>query len=347
MSAKEVFLEKKGSLGLITLNRPEALNALTLNMVREIYPKLKLWAEDDEILAVAVIAVGDKAFCAGGDIRALYEWGKDGDERATGFYYEEYLLNQIIKSFPKPYISFVNGIVMGGGVGLSVHGSHRIAGENFSFAMPETGIGLFPDVGGSYFLSRLNNNAGMYLALTGSRLKAADSIYLGIAEYFIESKNYEEIINKLVKGESPEEVLKEYNSEPGISDFQNISEEIEQLFSGNELEEIFIKLENKNSELSQKLYKTILTKSPTSLKISFKQIIDGKKNDFEDCMRMEFRMVSRVMSDHDFYEGVRALIIDKDNNPNWNPDDISKINEEDVERFFTNLDDKELNFNKG
>ncbi|MED5437558.1 MAG: enoyl-CoA hydratase/isomerase family protein, partial [Pseudomonadota bacterium] len=264
MSAEEVFLEKKGSLGLITLNRPEALNALTLDMVREIYPKLKLWAEDDEILAVAVQAVGNKAFCAGGDIRALYEWGKDGDERATGFYYEEYLLNQVIKSFPKPYISFVNGIVMGGGVGLSVHGSHRIAGENFSFAMPETGIGLFPDVGGSYFLSRLDNNAGMYLALTGSRLIAADSIYLGIAKYYIESKNYEEIISKLSKGESPDKIIKEYNTEPGISDFKNISEEIEQLFSGNELEEIFMRLENKNSELSQKLYKTILTKSPTS-----------------------------------------------------------------------------------
>jgi len=347
MSAEEVFLEKKGSLGLITLNRPEALNALTLNMVREIYPKLKLWADDDEISTVAVRAVGEKAFCAGGDIRALYEWGKDGDERATGFYYEEYLLNQVIKSFPKPYISFVNGIVMGGGVGLSVHGSHRIAGENFSFAMPETGIGLFPDVGGSYFLSRLDKNAGMYLALTGSRLIAADSIYLGIAKYYIESKNYEEIISKLSKGESPDKILKEYNIEPGISDFKNISEEIEQLFSGNELEEIFMRLENKNSELSQKLYKTICSKSPTSLKISFKQITDGKKNDFEECMRMEFRMVSRVMSDHDFYEGVRALIIEKDNNPNWNPNDISKISKEDVERFFTNLGDKELNFNKG
>jgi len=148
MSTEEVFFEKKGSLGLITLNRPEALNALTLNMVRLIHPKLKIWEEDNEIKTVAVTAVGDKAFCAGGDIRALYDWGKSNDKKATGFYYEEYQLNQLIKSYTKPYISFVNGIVMGGGVGISVHGSYRVAGENYSFAMPETGIGLFPDVGG-------------------------------------------------------------------------------------------------------------------------------------------------------------------------------------------------------
>ena len=185
MSVEEVFFEKKGSLGLITLNRPDALNALTLKMVREIHPKLKIWENDDEVKTVAVTATGDRAFCAGGDIRALYDWGKSNDKKATGFYYEEYQLNQLIKSYSKPYASFVNGIVMGGGVGVSVHGAFRVAGENYSFAMPETGIGLFPDVGGSFFLSRLRNNVGMYLALTGSRIKSSDAIELGIAEYYI------------------------------------------------------------------------------------------------------------------------------------------------------------------
>ncbi len=347
MSSEEVFLEKRGSLGLITLNRPEALNALTLSMVREIYPQLQAWKKDQNITSIAVTAVGDKAFCAGGDIRALYEWGKSGDDRATGFYYEEYQLNQLIKSYPKPYISFVNGIVMGGGVGLSVHGSHRVAGENYSFAMPETGIGLFPDVGGSYFLSRLEKNAGMYLALTGSRLNASDAIYLGIAEYYIESKNYEELIIKLSEGFLPGDILEKYNTDPGYSNFESNSQIIENLFSGNNLEEIFQKLENDESELSQKLFKTINSKSPTSLKIVFKQITDGAKNDFEECMRMEYRMVERVMADHDFYEGVRALIIEKDNEPKWKPSTINKIKDKDIEKFFDNLGDKELNFNKG
>ena len=325
MSTEEVFFEKKGSLGLITLNRPEALNALTLNMVRLIHPKLKIWEEDNEIKTVAVTAVGDKAFCAGGDIRALYDWGKSNDKKATGFYYEEYQLNQLIKSYTKPYISFVNGIVMGGGVGISVHGSYRVAGENYSFAMPETGIGLFPDVGGSFFLSRLKNNVGMYLALTGSRIKSSDAIELGIAEYFIQSENFDEIFKQLSEGITPDEVLSSFNSDKINSDLKNDFEKINELFSGNSLEDIFGRMENDNSEFSQKNLSLLRSKSPTSLKITFRQIRNGSDLNFEDCMKMEFRMVSKVMDDHDFYEGVRALIIDKDNTPVWKPETVEKI----------------------
>ena len=345
MSAEEVFFEKKGSLGLITLNRPEALNALTLNMVRLIHPKLKIWEEDNEIKTVAVTAVGDKAFCAGGDIRALYDWGKNNDKKATGFYYEEYQLNQLIKSYTKPYISFVNGIVMGGGVGISVHGSYRVAGENYSFAMPETGIGLFPDVGGSFFLSRLKNNVGMYLALTGSRIKSSDAIELGIAEYFIMSKNYDDILKQLSDGATPSEVLSSFNSDKINSDLKNNSGKINELFSGNNLENIFEKLENDNSDFSQKNLSLLKSKSPTSLKITFRQIKNGSELDFEDCMRMEYRMVSKVMDDHDFYEGVRALIIEKDNNPIWKPETVEKISDKEIDEFFIHTEDNELNFN--
>ena len=281
MSTEEVFFEKKGSLGLITLNRPEALNALTLNMVRLIHPKLKIWEEDNEIKTVAVTAIGDKAFCAGGDIRALYDWGKSNDKKATGFYYEEYQLNQLIKSYTKPYISFVNGIVMGGGVGISVHGSYRVAGENYSFAMPETGIGLFPDVGGSFFLSRLKNNVGMYLALTGSRIKSSDAIELGIAEYFIQSENFDEIFKQLSEGITPDEVLSSFNSDKINSDLKNDFEKINELFSGNSLEDIFRRMENDNSEFSQKNLSLLRSKSPTSLKITFRQIRNGSDLNFE------------------------------------------------------------------
>ena len=345
MSTEEVFFEKNGSLGLITLNRPEALNALTLNMVRLIHPKLKIWEEDNEIKTVAVTAVGDKAFCAGGDIRALYDWGKSNDKKATGFYYEEYQLNQLIKSYTKPYISFVNGIVMGGGVGISVHGSYRVAGENYSFAMPETGIGLFPDVGGSFFLSRLKNNVGMYLALTGSRIKSSDAIELGIAEYFIQSENFDEIFKQLSEGITPDEVLSSFNSDKINSDLKNDFEKINELFSGNSLEDIFGRMENDNSEFSQKNLSLLRSKSPTSLKITFRQIRNGSDLNFEDCMKMEFRMVSKVMDDHDFYEGVRALIIDKDNTPVWKPETVEKISNEEIDEFFKYLEDNELKFN--
>lgn len=345
MSTEEVFFEKKGSLGLITLNRPEALNALTLNMVRLIHPTLKKWEEDNEIKTVAVTAVGDKAFCAGGDIRALYDWGKSNDKKAKGFYYEEYQLNQLIKSYTKPYISFVNGIVMGGGVGISVHGSYRVAGENYSFAMPETGIGLFPDVGGSFFLSRLKNNIGMYLALTGSRIKSSDAIELGIAEYFIMSKNYDDILKQLSDGATPNAVLSSFNSDKINSDLKNNSGKINELFSGNNLENIFEKLENDNSDFSQKNLSLLKSKSPTSLKITFRQIKNGSELDFEDCMRMEYRMVSKVMDDHDFYEGVRALIIEKDNNPIWKPETVEKISDKEIDEFFIHTEDNELNFN--
>ena len=202
MTDEEVFFEVKGTLGLITLNRPKALNALTLSMVREIHPQLKEWENDSSIKNILIKAEGEKAFCAGGDIRALHDWGKNNDEEAVGFYREEYILNQYIKRYPKPYISLVNGIVMGGGVGLSVHGNYRIAGENYSFAMPETGIGLFPDVGGSFFLPRLSFEAGTYLALTGNRIKAADAIFLGTATNFIKSENFSNLINDLSKEEN-------------------------------------------------------------------------------------------------------------------------------------------------
>ena len=211
--------------------------------------------------------------------------------------------------------------------------------------MPETGIGLFPDVGGSFFLSRLRNNVGMYLALTGSRIKSSDAIELGIAEYYIESENYDEIFNKLSEGSSPTEILSSFHSNKINSDLKNNFEEINKLFSGDSLEEIINKLESDQSDFAQKNLSLLKSKSPTSLKITFRQIRNGAELDFEDCMRMEYRMVSKVMSDHDFYEGVRALIIDKDNKPLWKPGNIDEISDESIDEFFKNLESNELNFN--
>jgi len=345
MIDEEVFFEVKGTLGLITLNRPKALNALTLSMVREIHPQLKKWENDSSVKNVLIKAEGEKAFCAGGDIRALHDWGKNNDEEAVGFYREEYILNQYIKRYPKPYISLVNGIVMGGGVGLSVHGSHRIAGENYSFAMPETGIGLFPDVGGSFFLPRLSFEAGTYLALTGNRIKAADAIFLGTATNFIRSENFSYLINDLSKDENdPKNVIEKYSVEPGKSEFKEISLFCNKIFKADTVEKIIENLTEENSDLSKKILSTIEQKSPTSLKVALRSLRLGKNISFEDCMQMEFRMVNKVMNDHDFYEGVRALIIDKDNNPSWKPSSISEVEENFVDKFFSSLDD-DLKFN--
>ena len=347
MIDEEVFFEVKESLGLITLNRPKALNALTLSMVRKIHPKLKEWENDSSIKYVLIKAQGEKAFCAGGDIRALHDWGKNNEDEAIGFYREEYTLNQYIKRYPKPYISLVNGIVMGGGVGLSVHGSHRIAGENYSFAMPETGIGLFPDVGGSFFLSRLKYEAGTYLALTGSRIKAADAIFLQTATNFVKSENFSSIINDLSKGErDPGDIITSYSSSPDEeSEFEMISDFSLKNFKGNTIEEIIDNLKNNNSDLATKILSIIGTKSPTSLKVALRSLRLGRKNSFEDCMKMEFRMVNKVMNDHDFYEGVRALIIDKDNKPSWSPKSIEDVEDGFVDEFFHSLTENELKFN--
>ena len=347
MIDEEVFFEVKESLGLITLNRPKALNALTLSMVRKIHPKLKEWENDSSIKYVLIKAQGEKAFCAGGDIRALHDWGKNNADEAIGFYREEYTLNQYIKRYPKPYISLVNGIVMGGGVGLSVHGSHRIAGENYSFAMPETGIGLFLDVGGSFFLSRLKYEAGTYLALTGSRIKAADAIFLQTATNFVKSENFSSIINDLSKGErDPGDIITSYSSSPDEeSEFEMISDFSLKNFKGNTIEEIIDNLKNNNSDLATKILSIIGTKSPTSLKVALRSLQLGKKNSFEDCMKMEFRMVNKVMNDHDFYEGVRALIIDKDNKPSWSPKSIEDVEDSFVDEFFHSLTENELKFN--
>ena len=236
---------------------------------------------------------------------------------------------------------------MGGGVGLSVHGSHRIAGENYSFAMPETGIGLFPDVGGSFFLSRLKYEAGTYLALTGSRIKAADAIFLQTATNFVKSENFSSIINDLSKGErDPGDIITSYSSSPDEeSEFEMISDFSLKNFKGNTIEEIIDNLKNNNSDLATKILSIIGTKSPTSLKVALRSLQLGKKNSFEDCMKMEFRMVNKVMNDHDFYEGVRALIIDKDNKPSWSPKSIEDVEDSFVDEFFHSLTENELKFN--
>jgi enoyl-CoA hydratase len=334
---QDVLFEIVGKSGVITLNRPEALNALTLNMVRLIKPMLAEWAEDDAVENIVIEGAGEKGFCAGGDIRALHDWGKAGAPEATGFYREEYQLNRTIKTYPKPYIALIDGITMGGGVGVSVHGAYRVATEKTVFAMPETGIGLLPDVGGTYFLPRLAGETGAWLVLTGARLRGADSYVAGVATHYTPSENIAALKAALAEGGDVEAALAAHHTQPEGAGLPAQQADIDRLFSGDSVAEIQAALAADGSEWAQQQAAAIGSKSPTSAAVALRQMRDGVKADFDECMRIEMRAVTRIMAQADFYEGVRATILEKDGAPNWTP-------QQDIDAIFAPLGDDELVF---
>jgi enoyl-CoA hydratase len=342
----EILCERRGAAGVITLNRPRALNALTLTMVREMRRALDSWAEDPAVTRIVVEGAGEKAFCAGGDIRRLTELGKAGDrEEALTFWREEYQLNARIKRYPKPYISLIDGIVMGGGVGISLHGTYRVAGDRYLFAMPEVGIGFFPDVGATYALPRLPGRTGMYLALTGERLKQADAVMLGLATHAVDSGAIASLREALIAGEPAEDALKRASADPGPAPLAAERAVIDSCFAAESVPAILRRLEDaagNGSEFAVRTAETIRTKSPTSLSIAFEQVRRGAGLEFEDAMKTEFRIVSRISEGHDFYEGVRATLIDKDGQPRWKPASLSEVDPAVIERHFAGLGDREL-----
>jgi enoyl-CoA hydratase len=335
----EVLFEKRGRVGLITLNRPKALNALTLLMVDAMQAQLVAWRGDEAVEIVLVRGAGERAFCAGGDIRALHDSGKAGTPYVIDFYEREYKLNTYIKRYPKPYIALINGIVMGGGVGVSVHGRQRVCGEGTVFAMPETGIGLFPDVGGTHFLPRLPGELGMYLGLTGTRLDIIDAKYAGIATHIVPAAQHEALIAALAdQGEAYERTLSGFAIAPSnASKIAGLQPLIDRHFAHGTVEAIVASLESDGSLFAVETLKALKTKSPTSLKVTFRQLREGRQRGFEECMQLEFRLTNRFMRGHDFYEGVRAVIVEKDNAPNWKPATLADIKAEDVLAYFAAL----------
>lgn len=344
---EEIEFEVKGGIGHILLNRPKALNALTLVMCQHLLPKLQAWAKDEEIKAVVVRGAGEKAFCAGGDIVRLYEDGRAGKSYPRDFWRTEYRCNTLIKNFPKPYIALVDGISMGGGVGLSEHGSYVVATERTMFAMPETGIGLFPDVGGSFFLSRLDGAIGMYLALTGRRLKGAECVAWGVADTFVPSESVDALVAKLASEATNDlaqitDVIGSFASSATEVDISAEREDIDKHFGKSSVEDILASLDSDGGEWAVAQAKTMRQKSPLSMKVTFRQIKEGAKLDFADCMRMEWRLANRFAADHDFYEGVRALLVDKDMKPQWEPATLEDIDEVRVSAYFAPLPGDEL-----
>uniref|UniRef100_A0A8C1VQ83 3-hydroxyisobutyryl-CoA hydrolase n=1 Tax=Cyprinus carpio TaxID=7962 RepID=A0A8C1VQ83_CYPCA len=328
VTGSEVLFEKVGNAGVITLNRPKALNALNLTMIRHIYPQLKKWDKDSETDLVIIKGAGDKAFCAGGDIRAITEAGKAGDSLTQDLFREEYILNNTIGTYQKPYVALIDGITMGGGVGLSIHGRFRVATEKTLFAMPETGIGLFPDVGGGYFLPRLQGKLGLFLALTGFRLKGRDVQRVGLATHFVQS-------DKVIK--LPQMGFLYMFVFVGLLLFCCF-----RLFSAGSVEEIMENLKKDGSAFALKQTETLAKMSPTSLKLTFRQIQEGERMSLQEVLVMEYRLSQACMRGNDFYEGVRAVLIDKDQSPKWKPSTLSGVSEQAIEECFSSLGERDL-----
>ncbi|MET0606282.1 MAG: enoyl-CoA hydratase/isomerase family protein [Beijerinckiaceae bacterium] len=334
----EIICEKRGAAGVVTLNRPHALNALTHGMVRVLAPALAAWSSDPSVTRIIVEGAGDRAFCAGGDIRALYEAGSRGDHAGPlAFWRDEYSLNAFIARYPKPYVALIDGIVMGGGVGLSLHGSHRVAGDRYLFAMPEVGIGFFPDVGATYALPRLPGRTGIWLALTGDRVKAADALALGLANHRVPSARMADLRSALIDGEDVDAALVAHDA-PRDGALPSIERAtIQDCFSGHSVNDILARLDAFRTPFAAKAAATIRTKSPTSLKVAFEQMRRGGSLSFAEAMETEYRIVSRIVRGHDFYEGVRAVIVDKDNAPRWSPPDLDAVDDDVVAEHFNSL----------
>jgi enoyl-CoA hydratase len=342
-SEPEVLFERRGAAGIITLNRPQALNAFTFPAVRAIRSRLKEWATEPEVSRVIIQANG-KAFAAGGDIRTLVEQLKDGRlEEAMAFFREEYSLNYEIKRYPKPYVALVDGICMGGGVGLSVHGSFRVAGDRYLFAMPEVSIGFFPDVGATYFLPRLPGRIGTYLALTAARFGPGEGVGFGLATHRVPSSRFPVLIEALSGGADVSGTLAAFSTRPEPNSLAGREGVIDRAFAGESVEAVLDNLQREgqrggeDATFANTQAAAIRTKSPTSLKIALEQMHRGSTLDFAECMRTEFRIVSRVARGHDFFEGVRAVVVDKDNAPKWKPATIEGVTDRAVAAYFEPL----------
>eukprot|EP00013_Stygamoeba_regulata_P004733 CAMPEP_0177629890 /NCGR_PEP_ID=MMETSP0447-20121125/911_1 /TAXON_ID=0 /ORGANISM="Stygamoeba regulata, Strain BSH-02190019" /LENGTH=383 /DNA_ID=CAMNT_0019131245 /DNA_START=64 /DNA_END=1215 /DNA_ORIENTATION=+ len=341
----QVLVDEHEHSVTVTLNRPKALNALNLSMIHFLTPLYRKWEEQRKM--VVMIGAGETAFCAGGDIVQIYESGIKRERYTYEFFKDEYVLNHLIGTLTVPHVALLNGITMGGGVGLSVHGKFRVATEKTVFAMPETGIGFFCDVGGSYFLPRLAGETGMYLALTGARLKGYDVFTKGIATHFVPSEKIP-ALQKDLHNLSPAEfvrvgdVISYYSEHHAHEDEQAyvMQAAIDECFSADTVEEIVDRLRALNSDFGNKCISLLSKMSPTSLKVVFEQMRRGRQLSFSECFQMELRMSQRFMASApkgDFFEGVRELLVDKTKNPKWSPARLEDVSASAVAEYFAPL----------
>ncbi|ODP38621.1 enoyl-CoA hydratase/isomerase family protein [Sphingomonas turrisvirgatae] len=349
--SQDVLISTEGKIGRVRLNRPKAIHALNTGMCQAVLDAITAWRDDPTIEAVLIDHApspdGDpkysRGFCAGGDIRLLAESGAKDGRDARDFFRVEYRMNHALFTCPKPIVAFMDGITMGGGVGISQPARHRVATENTKFAMPETGIGLFPDVGGGWYLSRLPGRIGQYLAVTGHRLDGAECVALGLASHYLPADRLDDAKARIAaEPQAIEAILGELSAPTPDAPILTHRDAIDRLFASDTLEDIIAALEADGGEWAAQQLATIRTKSPQSMKVSLKLLLDGATMPtFEDEMRQEFAVASHVVQRHDFIEGVRALIVDKDNAPRWDPATPEAVSDHLIDQIFAPLPEDE------
>lgn len=334
----DILIHRQGRAGRITLNRPKALNALTYEMCLSIEAALEDWRNDDDVALVVIDAAGDKAFCAGGDLSEMHRTAAAGDyDYGRTFWRDEYRLNAKISAYPKPYVAMMQGFTMGGGVGISCHGSHRIVGEGSVVSMPEVRVGLVPDVGGSFLLARSPGFLGEYLGTTAARMRAADAIYAGFADAFIPEADWPELTNALC-ATGDLNVIAAASTAPGPSALTGMQPEIDAVFGANSLNAAITILEGADTDLAKKTLTAFDRASPLSASVAFELVRRAREApDLPAALELEYRATARSAEQGDFVEGIRAIIIDKDNTPDWRHGDISKVTPDEIDAMLAPL----------
>ena len=335
----EVLVRVDGRVGRLTLNRPKALHSLTLNMCQLMIDALLAWQDDAGVELVLIDNSGERGFCAGGDIRLLADSAASDGRAAREFFHLEYRLNELMFRYAKPVAAIIDGVVMGGGVGISMPARFRVATERTTYAMPETGIGLFPDVGGGWYLPRMPDHIGMWLAMTGARIKAADCELVGVATDYVESGRIEALKAALVADPAAiEGLLTEFEGDAGRPTIAAHQDEIARIFSLDSVEAIVVALKAADTDWAREQLQVLATKSPQTIKVAFRQLgLGAKAKTFAENMAMEYRISARVVMRPDFTEGVRAVIIDKDNAPKWEPSTLEAVTEALLDEIFAPL----------
>lgn len=339
-SAAEVLFERRGRLGVVTLNRPKAVNALTAGMASAMLDRLMLWAEDDAVATVLVRGAGDRGLCAGGDIVAIYRDMLDGGSATADFWAQEYRLNALIAAFPKPYVAFMDGLVLGGGVGISAHGSVRIVTERTRTGMPETTIGFVPDVGGTLLLSRSPGQSGTHAALTGAHLSGSDALFLGLADHHVPSARLSELAGAL-ESEPAEDAVGRFREQAPAAALAAQSEWIDSCYASDDAEEILRRLRAFGGEAAEAA-DAIEAKSPAAVKVTLESLRRVRGLSLEEALEQEYRVGLHCLAGPDFREGIRAQVIDKDRAPRWQPATLGEVSRDDVEAYFAPLGDREL-----
>lgn len=343
--AGDIRIGTDHAAAFVTLSRPAALNALTTAMRAAMARSFPPWIRDPEIYAVVISSASDRAFCAGGDLRELTDWGRNRRADAVKSLAEEYALNWQLECFFKPTVSLIDGVTMGSGVGISLYGTHRVAGERYRFAMPETGIGLFPDDGVSWAFARMPDAVGMYLALTGRSIGRADAYRLGLATHCIPARRFGEIRAGLADADTVDPLLDDRHEDPGPGELEALRPVIARCFSQGTVEGIVDRLRAERgaaAEWTQGVLSDLAARSPTSLKITHRHVQLATGLDLRETLMQDFRLARRCLEGKDLYEGVRAVLTDRDRNPKWDPARLEDVTEAKVDAYFASLGDDEL-----